>query len=232
MITDGGRTLFTTDACALPFDLILGGTCVFGMAGAVAVSAILLIVTVGLLPFSPYRLQDLLHWPGNRGHRGGRGVAVDADMLIPGSISASERDPVLIDRILRVLIAVAAADGRLDDAEVEIIRAVFTGFFDHDISDHQVRRLYRTLGNTIDVEQEINRDLVSWHQGDETLHQALLQGMVVVAAADGELDPREENVIAAVGYALGLKHAETEALIREAEEMATGYTDGVLRVEG
>ena len=52
------------------------------------------------------------------------------------------------------------------------------------------------------------------------------QLVVVVAAADGELDPGEKHVITAAAYALGLKGDETQALIREAETMVSGYTEG------
>lgn len=231
--------MFTTDACALPLDLMVGGTCVFGMAGAVALSAILLLVTLGLMPFSPYRLSDLLRWPAN-GRRAAAGNADGRDaspsQVLPGPARAPvlapdedddfDRDFGQIGRTIRVLIAVAAADGELDEAEVEVIRAVATGFFGYDISDHQIRRMYRKFGDNIDVEEEINRDLGSWHLRDDTVHQALVQGMVVVAAADGELDPGEKHVITAAAYALGLKGEETQALILEAEAMVSGYTEG------
>ena len=148
--------MFTTDACALPLDLMLGGTCVFGMAGALALSAILLVVTVGLLPFSPYRLKDLLHTPENGGGMAaatGNGEAAAEQarqpVSVPGENDDFDKDFGQIGRTVRVLIAVAAADGELDEAEVEVIQAVATGFFGYDISDHQIRRMFAQRGNKV-----------------------------------------------------------------------------------
>lgn len=185
-----------TRGCTLPIDVIVGDSCIGGSLLFSAIAAVVFGVIVGLLRF------------------GGNIVAnfVDSYQKIEPDQEVDE-----IGRALRCLVAMAAADGYLDDNEVFVIRWVAAHCFGYDFSEDMIRETFRRMGARIDVEAEINGTLGGGKLRDKDAIEALFHGVILVAACDGEVSKPERNLLQNVATSFGLNRETIRQMIGKAE---------------
>ncbi len=106
------------------------------------------------------------------------------------------------DRIVRALLLVVVADGRIDAAELAVVERIARTLCGVTMAPDDLRALARTVQNEPeDVAAylaQIRRML-----GDDE-RRALLAGLRAVARADGAVAERERLELAAAAAALGL----------------------------
>ena len=188
-----------TRGCTLPVDLVIGDLCVGGSVGGS------LLATVGLfLMFGAFRYS--------------KRNAIAAFKSKEQNEADNEIDQV--GRTLRSLVAVAAADGRLDDTEVKVIRYVCAKHFQVDVSEELIRSMYTKIGKVIDIEAEIRGNFGDRSLQDPKAISALIDGMVAVAACDGELSTEERLILERICCAFGSDKNTTQRLIEKAQEDA------------
>ncbi len=115
------------------------------------------------------------------------------------------------EAVVKSLVAVAWADGRMDAEENEVLEALAAAF---DMSDDDTLALreYAKTPRTID---EIPLTDLSTHD-----RRMLLQHAVILTFVDGHQSDREKEVLAALVAKLHLPVEETTPLIAAAEERA------------
>jgi len=188
-----------TRGCTLPIDIVIGNNCLGGSILLTLVASVGLMLVFGLLRFGGNKIANIGKSTDQR----------DADHAIDQ-----------MGRTLRCLIAMAAADGRLDDREILVIRHVGLHYFGYDFGDKVIRDMYQKMGTKIDVEAEINGNLGGKSLQDESAINALFDGVVHVAACDGEISKNERNLLHRIGQSLRLKHETVESMIDKARKEA------------
>lgn len=113
--------------------------------------------------------------------------------------------------IIKSLISVAWADGRVAEQETEVIEALLQAFGANE-SDAAELREYAKVPRTID---EI--PLTDLSADDRRL---LLQHAVLLSFADGEQAPEEKEFLARLSSQLRIPNEEAASLIALAEERA------------
>jgi len=119
--------------------------------------------------------------------------------------------------IVRSLVAVAWADGKLESGESSVIEGLLTGFDATDEEEQEIleyARVRRTLENDIPL-SELSED-------DREL---LLANAALLTLADGEQSESESEVLDQLIEVLGYSK-------EEAAEILTGAEDGALQLSG
>lgn len=194
-----------TRGCTLPVDIVIGNNCLGGSILLTLLAAVGLTLVFGLLRFGGQKIVNI----GKTTERREADHAIDQ-----------------LGRTLRCLIAMAAADGRLDDREVLVIRHVGAHYFGYDFGDQMIRDLYKKMGKKIDVEAEINGNLGGKSLQDEDAIHALFHGVVHVAACDGEVSKNERDLLQHIGQSLRLKRETIDAMIDKARAEAVEWASG------
>jgi tellurite resistance protein len=123
---------------------------------------------------------------------------------------------------VRVLRAVYAADGPLDEEERRAISAVVAAL---GLPEAEARTLLSEMPvpvETLDVYGEM----------DPTIARAIVRGAWLAAASDG-IDPREESVIRVIASKMGTATEEVEAARRDAQEFVDWRRKaGVAAIDG
>lgn len=126
--------------------------------------------------------------------------------------SVEENDLVVS---LRIWLIAAAADGRLHDKEVEVIRLCATRYFDLDLDDAFIRKTYAKLRMRT-TERAIDEELMASELplSADGIRKALL-GAIYVTLFDGALDADERRVIDRIAARFELEPAVIDGLIDE-----------------
>ena len=117
--------------------------------------------------------------------------------------------------IVRSLVAVAWADGKLESGESSVIEGLLSGFDASDAEEAEIleyAKTRRTLENDI--------PLADLSQGDREL---LLSNAALLTHADGAQSAKEKAVLKKLANVLGFSTAETN-------EILASVSDGALRL--
>lgn len=120
------------------------------------------------------------------------------------------------EAMLKSLVAVAWADGRLDQTETEVLDA-FLDAFGVEGDDADVIREYAKTPRSID---EVPLTDLSAHD-----RRMLIQHAVIVTWADGKQSSHEREMLAALVHRLRLPEDEAATLMEAAETRARSHFD-------
>ena len=114
--------------------------------------------------------------------------------------------------IVRSLVAVAWADGRLESGEASVIEGLLTGF---DASEAEERELLEYARTRRTLEADVPVAALS---RDE--RELLLANAALLTHADGEQSDAETEVLARLVTILGFSDAEAHAILSDADDGA------------
>lgn len=144
-------------------------------------------------------------------------VASDGGQTRPGTLT--ERD-----YIIRTTLAMALADGRLDDKEVRSTAAIYKELTGKEIGIDQVRALATTMkGGAAGIFAELKEAQSRLSEATKLL---IVKAAYLSLAADGEVTSEEEGRIGDVAQSLGLPYEQAIGAIREADKQATVLRTG------
>lgn len=115
------------------------------------------------------------------------------------------------EAIVKSLVAVAWADGRMQDEEKEVLEAVLAAF-ELDADDAQAIRAYASTPRTL---QDVPLSDLS---GDD--RRLLLQHAVLLTYVDGHQSEQEKELLLELAQTLHLQDEETRSLLDAAERRA------------
>lgn len=115
------------------------------------------------------------------------------------------------EAMIKSLVAVAWADGRVDDEEKEVIEALIASF---EISDEDAENIREYAKEKRDLEDVPLTDLSA------TDRRMLIQHAVILTFVDGEQSPEEEALLARLVERLRVPQEEASPLIASATERA------------
>lgn len=117
--------------------------------------------------------------------------------------------------LLRSMLAVAAADGRLDEGEVLMINTVSSSLLGEEVGELRIRELFDDI-----KDQDFLSELSNF-AGEVTPSGAELAivGAVLVAKSDGEYDQSEQTLTAQIALRLGVKGDRLAACVQDAHSM-------------
>jgi tellurite resistance protein len=115
------------------------------------------------------------------------------------------------EAMVKSLVAVAWADGRVDSQESEVIEALIAAFQLSDDDAESIRQYARTPRSIEDV------PLTELSAHDR---RQLLQHAVILTYVDGEQTEREQQVLKQLVQQLKLPEQEAEELMRASEKRA------------
>lgn len=123
------------------------------------------------------------------------------------------------DYIVRTTLAMALADGKLDDKEIRISATVYKEVTGKEIGLDRVRELAGGMsgkGDALIGELKAARSRIP-----ESTKLQIVKAAYLALAADGEVTSEEESRIGDVSQALGLSYDQASKAIREADQQAT-----------
>lgn len=114
--------------------------------------------------------------------------------------------------IVRSLVAVAWADGRLESGEASVIEGLLTGF---DASEAEERELLEYARTRRTLEADVPVAELSREE-----RELLLANAALLTHADGDQSDAETEVLARLVTILGFSDAEAHAILSEADDGA------------
>jgi tellurite resistance protein len=114
--------------------------------------------------------------------------------------------------IVRSLVAVAWADGRLESGEASVIEGLLTGF---DASEAEERELLEYARTRRTLEADVPVAALSREE-----RELLLANAALLTHADGEQSDAETEVLARLIAILGFTDAEAHEILAEADDGA------------
>ena len=123
------------------------------------------------------------------------------------------------EAILRVMVRMTAADGRIDPSEVEVVRGVYFRLTEQDLSAEEVASdAASTLGSAGTVATDVAA--VAPMLNDRG-REMVLRAAVMVANADGDISEAEWKAFAELGQALGMSVTHAKGVLHECLVEAT-----------
>ncbi|MDX2055846.1 MAG: TerB family tellurite resistance protein [Polyangiaceae bacterium] len=122
--------------------------------------------------------------------------------------------------IVKALIAVAWADGRVEAPEASVIVGLLSGF---DASQAEEDELLEYAQTARSLDQDLN--LAALSMDDREL---LLGNAALLARADGHLAHREQKVLERLIGLLGIESKKAEAILKETADGALRLSDRAL----
>lgn len=116
--------------------------------------------------------------------------------------------------ILRSMISMAAADGRLDDNEIAMVRAVTRSIFGSELDEATIREMSQKMmsgGGNLTNELAAVQHAVRDEDAD-----LAVTGMAMVAMADGEMDATETERLETYSGALGVDQERFDNALEKA----------------
>ena len=129
-------------------------------------------------------------------------------------ITEEEVDKAGISVILRSMISMAAADGRLDESEVTMIRVVTKLVFGQELAEQKIRDMSaQMIAENSDITAELMslQQIVTWEDAD-----LAVVGMAMVAMSDGDMDALETARLEDYAGALGVDQDRFDASLEKA----------------
>jgi len=118
--------------------------------------------------------------------------------------------------VLRVMVTVMLADGRIHEQEEQAVRRIHGKLTGSELSDQQLQREIQDArqrqGSVADLLSPV-ADVLN-DNGKEMLFRAAY----LVAQADDDIPPEESKLVAEVGASLGMTGAHIKGLIRNMQE--------------
>jgi tellurite resistance protein len=139
-------------------------------------------------------------------------VAGDGRQAAPAS--GTERD-----YIVRTTLAIALADGRLDDSEVRTSAAIFKEVTGREIGTERVREL--ALGVKGGAEGLVKELKGASARISESTKLLIVKAAYLALAADGQVTAEEEQRIGDIAIALALPYEKVKIALAEADKQAT-----------
>jgi uncharacterized tellurite resistance protein B-like protein len=110
--------------------------------------------------------------------------------------------------IVKSLIAVAWADGRMESSEATVVEGLLAGF---DASPEEEAALLEYAKTPRSLERDVPLQLLNSED-----RELLLSNAALLTLADGEQTEREHQVLARLAELLGFDVARSEAIVSEA----------------
>lgn len=129
-------------------------------------------------------------------------------------ITPEEVDKAGIAVILRSMISMAAADGKLEESEVGMIKVVTRMVFGTELADATIREMSaKMIADNSDITAELRslQQVVSWEDAD-----LAVLGMAMVAMSDGEMAARETSRLEDYAGALGVDQERFDTALEKA----------------
>lgn len=101
---------------------------------------------------------------------------------------------------IRILMNMALADGTYDYAEKETLQSIVSAL---GISEENKRELMKETDSPVKREVDL-----SFFRGDDLCSRSLLESLVEIANADGQISPKEKIYLRTVGAELGFSESE------------------------
>lgn len=120
--------------------------------------------------------------------------------------------------ILRAMMATAAADGVIEDAEVESIAAIYERVFGASPEKEWIKETSeKMLKENFDIYKAISEEKSIINPDTMPL---VFKASYLVAAADGSLDDKESEILMKIANALGMSDAQVQEYITELQNPA------------
>ena len=113
--------------------------------------------------------------------------------------------------LLRCMVAVASADGRLHPEEINVISDVFEKLFGHSLDQTLIRGLYEIYRK----EPLAILDQGFVEECSPELKRLIVKACYLIKIADRKVAPSEVDVLATIAAALDISEPELSQLIRE-----------------
>ena len=112
--------------------------------------------------------------------------------------------------IKKLLILMILADGKVENAEISAFHSIYketTGLVVNDI--------YREIDD-VKIENKSARQYLKdiAHLLNDEGKREIIKSSMMIAAADGHIDPTELNMISSFGKALGMSHSEIKEIVK------------------
>lgn len=115
---------------------------------------------------------------------------------------------VAASALMRCMIAVCASDNDLDDREINMIIKIYKQLMDSEITADDIRQAASQMqASEIDIEEELSQISGTLYTD---LKGKILKASLYILAADGQVDPREEEVLEKIRKGLGYSKGKLE----------------------
>lgn len=144
----------------------------------------------------------------------GCGTSYDPEVLSYDPMAAERRfRAAWQDAVLRVMVRMTAADGRIDDSEVETVQAIYHRLSGEELSPGEIASsAAATLGGSSDVASDVQA--VASHLNEHG-REMVMRAAVFVALADGDMAEEEWKALAALAKAMGMSPAHAKGVFSE-----------------
>lgn len=124
-----------------------------------------------------------------------------------------------LDLSLKAMALMSAADGNIDDAEIELAREVYES---NARSVVKAETIDRAIKIVVDDEPRAWHDFSVASELDEEIRADILQVAARMAMADGDLVPEEAALLHRIGEALGLSDHYIDGLLESCQQDVPG----------
>jgi tellurite resistance protein len=125
--------------------------------------------------------------------------------------------------IVRSLVAVAWADGKLESGETSVIEGLLTGFDASDAEEQEILEYSRTRRS---LEKDIPLDELSRED-----RELLLANAALLTHADGDQSKSETEVLGQLIELLGFSDAEAHEILASADDGALQLSSRTLKLD-
>jgi len=118
--------------------------------------------------------------------------------------------------ILRAMMATAAADGEIEDSEVDSIATIYEQIFGATLEENWIREnAEQMLKDDFDIYEAISdeKDII-----DPNIIPLVFQASYFVAAADGTIDDNESKILMKIANALGMSDTDIQNNLSELQQ--------------
>jgi tellurite resistance protein len=158
-----------------------------------------------------FGMEPDVRWFGPTLSRGSRLALYRCDAGAPQTASANYRVAQLF---MQMAVAVASADGRIDDTELQHARRHVDALSDLDAAERT--RLHAHLAWLTTTKPSLTKLLTQLKTMSHDQRRVMADAAVGVAASDGRIDPDEIRTIERIYRALGLSQSEVAADVHRA----------------
>lgn len=171
--------------------------------------------TLYFIPVIPMdKLGEYVECPGCQGTFDVRILSYDPNAR------AQQFEALFFTAVKQIMIGVLLADGHIDDQEVRELQDRYEEITGVEIPEDELREEIAAIADSGASTTELAAKLSSGL--NDKGREMTLRAAYAIAAADGVIDPSEEQMLHEIGDALGLSSAHFNGIIQEAAAHATG----------